>query len=225
MRLRTRRIPSAWPIYITAAFWLLYGLACPIYQLKHLITAACVSIVVYVLASKFLPGRVVEIPVSTGDEALDAQIAQGRALLNSLREKRGQIANVAARAQLDRMIKAGEAIFDALVQQPARANQLRKFLNYYLPTAEDLLESYVQILQLPDTPSENVKKVCDSVENALPLMADAFEKQLDSLYGADALDITADVEVLKTMIEREGLTKERVFNLIDEDARGGDPQP
>lgn len=41
----------------------------------------------------------------------------------------------------------------------------------------------------------------------------------------DALDITADVEVLKTMIEREGLTKERVFNLIDEDARGGDPQP
>ena len=180
---------------------------------------------VYVLASKFLPGRVVEIPVSTGDEALDAQIAQGRALLNSLREKRGQIANVAARAPLDRMIKAGEAIFDALVQQPARANQLRKFLNYYLPTAEDLLESYVQILQLPATPSENVKKVCDSVENALPLMADAFEKQLDSLYGADALDITADVEVLKTMIEREGLTKERVFNLIDEDARGGDPQP
>ena len=63
------------------------------------------------------------------------------------------------------------------------------------------------------------------MENALPLMADAFEKQLDSLYGADALDITADVEVLKTMIEREGLTKERVFNLIDEDARGGDPQP
>lgn len=102
---------------------------------------------------------------------------------------------------------------------------MRKFLNYYLPTAEDLLESYVQILQLPATPSENVKKVCDSVENALPLMADAFEKQIDSLYGADALDITADVEVLKTMIEREGLTKERVFNLIDEDARGGDPQP
>ncbi len=224
MRLRTRRIPSAWPIYITAAFWLLYGLACPIYQLKHLITATCVSIVVYVLASKFIPGRVVEIPVSTGDEALDAQIAQGRALLNSLREKRGQIANVAARAQLDRMIRAGEAIFDALVQQPARANQLRKFLNYYLPTAEDLLESYVQILQVA-APGENVKKACGSVENALPLMADAFEKQLDSLYGADALDITADVEVLKTMIEREGLTKERVFNLIDEDARGNDPQP
>ena len=70
------------------------------------------------------------------------------------------------------------------------------------PLALDLLESYVQILQLPATPSENVKKVCDSVENALPLMADAFEKQIDSLYGADALDITADVEVLKTMIEQ-----------------------
>ena len=34
----------------------------------------------------------------------------------------------------------------------------------------------------------------------------AFEKQLDSLYGADALDISADITVLENMMAREGLT-------------------
>ena len=34
----------------------------------------------------------------------------------------------------------------------------------------------------------------------------AFEKQLDSLYGADALDISTDITVLETMMAREGLT-------------------
>ena len=33
-----------------------------------------------------------------------------------------------------------------------------------------------------------------------------FEKQLDSLYGAEAMDISADITVLETMMAREGLT-------------------
>ena len=34
----------------------------------------------------------------------------------------------------------------------------------------------------------------------------AFEKQLDSLFGTDALDISTDITVLETMMAREGLT-------------------
>lgn len=36
----------------------------------------------------------------------------------------------------------------------------------------------------------------------------AFEKQLDSLYGAEALDISTDITVLETMMAREGLTED-----------------
>ena len=38
----------------------------------------------------------------------------------------------------------------------------------------------------------------------------AFEKQLDSLYGADALDISTDITVLETMMAREGLTEQEM---------------
>ena len=33
----------------------------------------------------------------------------------------------------------------------------------------------------------------------------AFEKLLDSLYGAEALDISTDIDVLEQMLAREGL--------------------
>ena len=34
----------------------------------------------------------------------------------------------------------------------------------------------------------------------------AFEKQLDALYGDEALDISTDITVLENMMAREGLT-------------------
>ena len=44
------------------------------------------------------------------------------------------------------------------------------------------------------------------LEEAARYNADAFEKQLDSLYGAEALDISTDITVLENMMAREGLT-------------------
>ena len=38
----------------------------------------------------------------------------------------------------------------------------------------------------------------------------AFEKQLDALYGSEALDISTDITVLETMMAREGLAGEQL---------------
>ena len=37
----------------------------------------------------------------------------------------------------------------------------------------------------------------------------AFEKQLDALFGAEALDISTDITVLENMMAREGLAAGR----------------
>ena len=36
----------------------------------------------------------------------------------------------------------------------------------------------------------------------------AFEKQLDSLFGSEAMDISTDITVLENMMAREGLTEQ-----------------
>ena len=38
----------------------------------------------------------------------------------------------------------------------------------------------------------------------------AFEKQLDSLFGSEALDISTDITVLENMMAREGLSDDPI---------------
>ena len=48
----------------------------------------------------------------------------------------------------------------------------------------------------------------EKIESMMNTIVVAFEKQLDSLFGAEALDISTDITVLENMLHREGLTAE-----------------
>ena len=54
---------------------------------------------------------------------------------------------------------------------------------------------------------ENIDGTLSKVESMMKTVVKAFEKQLDSLYGVDALDVSADIKVLETLMAREGLTE------------------
>ena len=53
---------------------------------------------------------------------------------------------------------------------------------------------------------ENIGATMSKVEAMMRTIVAAFEKQLDALYGAEALDISTDITVLEQMMAREGLT-------------------
>ena len=52
---------------------------------------------------------------------------------------------------------------------------------------------------------ENVRGAMTVVENSLEMIAVAFERQLDSLYRHEALDIQTDIDVLETMLASDGI--------------------
>ena len=52
-------------------------------------------------------------------------------------------------------------------------------------------------------------------------MADAFEKQLDSLFGDEAMDISADITVFETLLKQEGLWRTKGRGL----KQGESPRP
>ena len=61
------------------------------------------------------------------------------------------------------------------------------------------------ILCTGDGTGENIDTTLAKVEGMMRTIVAAFEKQLDSLYGAEALDISTDITVLENMMAREGL--------------------
>ena len=202
------RIKSAAPIYCAAAVWVLIGLVCPsmFLSIVPLIVTALISAGVYFGASKLFPGKVVEVEekVDTGNADVDRQIVEGRERLNKLQQYNDVLPDPVISQQLDRMKKAGDSILAELEKNPSHYTEVRRFMNYFLPTTEKLVSSYVQLNNMPAR-GENVKSAMTTVENSLGKIADAFEKQLDSLFRDQSFDMEADASVLETMLKGDGL--------------------
>ena len=204
--MKTVKVKSALPLYASALVWILFGLFSPIYKWKYILLALGVSVAAYILASVIFPGKTedVEEKPNSGDAEVDKQIAEGRERLRSLREANAAIPDPTITAQLDRMTTAGEKIFAALEKDTGRAHEVRRFMNYYLPTAEKLMKGY-QDLKATGSSGENVTAALKGVEDSLEMIAKAFEKQLDNLYGGQSLDIQTDIDALETILKAEGL--------------------
>lgn len=206
------RIKSAIPIYGCALLWLLIGLICPRMLLKlwFLAIMAVASVAVYFGLSRVFKGREVEVreKANSGDRTIDVLIEEGRKRLDSLREANRAIPDAAISQKLDRMEKAGEEIFRVLERDTKQAHAVRKFMNYYLPTAEKLMTVYREV-QASASGGENIERAKKSVENSLGMIADAFEKQLDNLYKDKAMDIETDIDVLETVMAGDGLIQVR----------------
>lgn len=108
--------------------------------------------------------------------------------------------------KVERLISLSKDIFEHVAKNPEKGTKIRKFMNYYLPTTLKLLESYVEAAS-QSVRGKNITATMVRIEAIMSTIVIAFEKQLDSLFSANALDISADIMVLEEMLQREGLTE------------------
>ncbi|MBQ7680028.1 MAG: 5-bromo-4-chloroindolyl phosphate hydrolysis family protein [Butyrivibrio sp.] len=109
--------------------------------------------------------------------------------------------------QLYRLEDTMRRIFAQVEKDPTCAGELRKFMNYYLPTTEKLLRAYVDLYRQPEV-GENINQTRREIEDALTTINEAFERLLDSLFQDMAWDISSDISAMKTMMAQDGLTTE-----------------
>lgn len=125
--------------------------------------------------------------------------------LAELVELNERIEDEAVSTRIDRIGTLTAGIFRAVIEKPEREVDVRKFMNYYLPTTLKLLKSY-DMLEDQSYQGENIVASRKKIENVLDMLISAYEKQLDRLFHDDALDIAADVDVLETMMAGDGLS-------------------
>lgn len=202
-----KRTRSVLPVYFAGAVWLLAGLVLPLYSLWALAVAALVSAAVWLVTRRLCPDRVarVEVPFMTGREDVDAMLESVQQKLADLRRLDEAIPDTGLSASIRRMETAGRSILEEVAAHPEKAPQIRRFANYYLPDAVRILELYAR-LEGQDVQGGNAASVRREVETNAASIAAAFENQLDSLFAADALDLSADLEVLNGMLRGQGLT-------------------
>ena len=136
-------------------------------------------------------------------------IADGDKAVSEMRRLNDAIKDPKISAQIDRLEAVSLRIFSAVKEDPKKLPQIRRFMDYYLPTTLKLLNAYDR-MGSAGVSGENIGGTMKRVEEMMDTIVAAFEKQLDSLYGADALDLSADMTVLETMMAREGLAGEQM---------------
>lgn len=95
-------------------------------------------------------------------------------------------------------------VFAYVTRNPEKERQIRRFMNFYLPTAFKLLTSYSHIEGVCVV-GQNTRDTKNKIESALDTLAAGFAQQLDLLYRAENVDISSDIEVLQQMMIRDGL--------------------
>ena len=130
---------------------------------------------------------------------------QYASLQQQLRQANDAIPDPVMTAKISRLEELSARIFALAKKDPGKKAQLQKFMDYYLPTALKLLNTYAQ-LSAQDIQGENITDAKQSIERSMDLLITAFENQLDKLFQSDALDVSADVAALEGMLNLDGLT-------------------
>ena len=200
------------PIYVVGAVWLVFGLFLPFYKLTHFAAAAALSAVAWLVAKKLCPDKVTLIPdpvpepepETTGNAELDALILERDRAVSEMRRLNDNIADPKISAQIDRMEDLTQKIIAHVVDHPQKLPQIRKFLNYYLPTTLKLLNAYDR-MDAAGVSGANIDGTMGKIETMMDTVVQAFERQLDALFGDEALDISTDITVMENMLAREGI--------------------
>lgn len=152
-------------------------------------------------------------PVSgteSADAELNAIIAEGQECIRKLRDMNDSIPGEEISAKLFRLENLLKEIFEGLEDHREQRHQMRKFMNYYLPTTLKLVEAYKEFDEM-EAQSQEIMEAKLEIEKTLDTINCAFEELLARMYRDTAFDVTTDAQVLTTMLVKEGLAGQGVF--------------
>ena len=132
-------------------------------------------------------------------------IRQGKVYVKRIRACNDAIPGEEISAKILQMETIISKIFDRVERHPENIPDLRKMMDYYLPTTVKLLEAYQELDGQP-VQGENITTSKKEIEDTLDTLNEAFERLFDSMFQETAWDVSTDISVLKTLLAQEGLS-------------------
>lgn len=145
----------------------------------------------------------------TGDKIADQVITTGIDMLDTIRKENAAIPDQELSEQMDNLALRCEQIFRTVSETPSKAPQVRKFMNYYLPTTLKMLANY-RTMQQRGVSYGEMKEARETTVHGMNLILTACQKQIDNLHRDNMLDISTDIDVLEQMLKRDGFMENEI---------------
>ena len=143
---------------------------------------------------------------NTGNPDVDELLQRGRDMITELHTETKAIGEAPLAQKLTRLEKQCAEILRAVYNEPTKAPQIRKFMEYYLPTTLKMTKGY-RLLKERNVAGEEALAARKRIDEAIGVVLNASQRMLDNLYRNDVLDLTTDIAVLEQMLKRDGLTE------------------
>lgn len=205
---------SVIPIYLVGVVWLVHAALLPLYQPVHFILCAMESFVAFLLGKAIFPDQLAapagnqnagtSNTTPAANPEVEALLAERQRVLSEMRRLNHAIEDPSLSAHIDHLELVTAKILDHVAEHPQKLPQIRRFLDYYLPTTLKLLNTYDRMADTGVSGS-NINTTKEKVERMMNTISAAFDKQLDALFGQEALDISTDITVMENLLAQEGL--------------------
>ena len=212
------------PLYVFAIIWLFSSVAFPLYELWGILLTLGLCSLGAFIAGKTSAKRAMKKEKEAAEAAaakaaaeaakhpkkksygpeVDPIIEEGNRALSEMGRLYMSIKDPEIRGKINEIMRITDKITQDAIDDPKDIPQIKKFMNYYLPTTLKLLNSYDRMSSL-GIEGENLDRSMKNINDMLDAAIEAYKKRLDSLFENQALDIETDIEVMNTMLAREGL--------------------
>ena len=212
------------PLYVFAIIWLFSSVAFPLYKLWGILLTLGLCSLGAFIAGKASAKRAMKKEKEAAEAAaakaaaeaakhpkkksygpeVDPILEEGNRALSEMGRLYMSIKDPEVRGKINEIMRITDKITQDAIDDPKDIPQIRKFMNYYLPTTLKLLNSYDRMSSL-GIEGENLDRSMKNINEMLDAAIEAYKKRLDSLFENQALDIETDIEVMNTMLAREGL--------------------
>ena len=237
--MRRKRRRSAAPVYTFLGIWLAcYAAGMDIFTLGGILITTGVSLLASVGVSFLLKSRrekkeaelaekaaaeeeanrkareAAKQPASPYSPEVQEIIKDGRVAMKEMGRLYSSIQNPEIRSKINELMSVSDKIVRDAIDDPSDVPQIRKFLDYYLPTTIKLLNAYDRMGQ-QEVSGQNISGSMERIEDMLDTTIDAYKKQLDALFANQAADIQMDIEIMNGMLAREGLGGKSYLDIND----------
>ena len=236
--MRRKRRRGIGPVGTIVLIWVFFAFILPVLRLSGGLIAAGLAIMASVWAanalrrkqaSEAIPVQYTEVTQKPEQAAaqeapaaepspyspeVQAIIKEGRVALKEMGRLYASIPNPEIRSRINELMSVSDKIIRDAIDDPADVPQIRKFLDFYLPTTIRLLNAYDR-MSAQEFGGENITGSMQRIEEMLDTTIAAYKKQLDALFANQAADIQMDIDTMNTMLAREGLGGKGYLDIKD----------
>ena len=225
---------SVVPVYLIAVVWFIGGFFFRVHRPLGFAVLVAISAAVFLIARQIWRDRTIVVtkpdpePRQKAEPKAEAEPTAAKAepeqpedpeiaalrqdrdrAVGEMRRLNDSIEDPTLSRQIDHIESTTGKIFAYVMAHPDQKSQIRRFLNYYLPTTLKLLNAYDR-LDEAGISGINIDGAKGKISEVMAAIVSAFDRQLDALYQGEVMDINAEIKVLQSLLTGDGLADDQM---------------